>query len=164
MLLNMVLSQVREANQMVEEMMLLANCTVAEQILAHFPACALLRNHAVPPPRQFEPLLRAAAACGIVLEVSSSKARLLPFIHLLPFITVWVRGVGVVDPIPSALKEGIGSPSWIQQPPPFSPCSHPVKSSPCCKPPPPQRSTSRGLKAPWHALRLGGSSTFSMYD
>lgn len=65
--------QVREANQMVEEMMLLANCTVAERILSSFSACALLRRHPVPPPRQFEPLLRAAAACGFQLDVSSSK-------------------------------------------------------------------------------------------
>ena len=67
--------QVREANQMVEEMMLLANCTVAEHILAAFPACALLRRHAVPPPRQFEPLLRAAAACSLDLDASGSKVR-----------------------------------------------------------------------------------------
>ena len=67
--------KVREANQMVEEMMLLANCTVADHILSHFPACALLRKHAIPPPRQFEPLLRAATACGIDLDTSTSKAR-----------------------------------------------------------------------------------------
>lgn len=73
--LSLVLLQVREANQMVEEMMLLANCTVAAHILAHFPACALLRKHAVPPPRQFEPLLRAASACGVDLDVSTSKVR-----------------------------------------------------------------------------------------
>jgi exosome complex exonuclease DIS3/RRP44 len=65
--------QVREANQMVEEMMLLANVTVAEHILTHFAACALLRRHAVPPPRQFEPLLRAAAAAGVSIDVASSK-------------------------------------------------------------------------------------------
>ena len=66
-------AQVREANQMVEEMMLLANVTVAGHILAHFAACALLRRHAVPPPRQFEPLLRAAAAAGIDIDTASSK-------------------------------------------------------------------------------------------
>ena len=72
------LSQVREANQMVEEMMLLANCTVAEHILANFATCALLRKHAVPPPRQFEPLLQAATACGIELDVASSKVSVSP--------------------------------------------------------------------------------------
>ena len=61
---------------MVEEMMLLANCTVAEHILANFPACALLRRHQVPPPRQFEPLLKAATACGIELDISTSKVNL----------------------------------------------------------------------------------------
>ena len=65
--------QIREANQMVEEMMLLANCTVAEHILMHFPSVALLRRHPTPPPRQFEPLLAAAAAAGISLDTSSSK-------------------------------------------------------------------------------------------
>ncbi|KAI3428619.1 hypothetical protein D9Q98_007442 [Chlorella vulgaris] len=65
--------QVREANQMVEEMMLLANCTVAKFTLRHFPACAMLRRHPVPPPRQFEPLLRAAAAAGVSIDPSSSK-------------------------------------------------------------------------------------------
>ena len=68
-------TQVREANQMVEEMMLLANVTVAEHVLTHFAACALLRRHAVPPPRQFEPLLRATAAAGLSVDVSTSKVR-----------------------------------------------------------------------------------------
>ncbi|KAL4428262.1 hypothetical protein ABPG75_002351 [Micractinium tetrahymenae] len=66
--------QVREANQMVEEMMLLANCTVAEFTLRHFPACAMLRRHPVPPPRQFEQLLRAAAAVGASIDPSTSKS------------------------------------------------------------------------------------------
>ncbi len=53
--------------------MLLANVTVAEHVLTHFAACALLRRHAVPPPRQFEPLLRAAAAAGLTVDVATSK-------------------------------------------------------------------------------------------
>ncbi|KAK9823835.1 hypothetical protein WJX72_005833 [[Myrmecia] bisecta] len=65
--------QIREANQMVEEMMLLANVTVAEHTLRAFPACALLRRHPVPAPRQFDPLLRAAAAAGFSLDCSTSK-------------------------------------------------------------------------------------------
>ncbi len=68
--------QVREANQMVEEMMLLANTTVAEHVLRAFPTCALLRRHTTPPPRQFEPLLRAAAAAHVDIDISSSKASL----------------------------------------------------------------------------------------
>jgi exosome complex exonuclease DIS3/RRP44 len=66
--------QVREANQMVEEMMLLANCAVAERCLAAFPAAALLRRHPTPPPRQFDPLLRAAAAAGLSIDPSTSLA------------------------------------------------------------------------------------------
>jgi hypothetical protein len=61
---------------MVEEMMLLANVTVAEHTLSHFPSCALLRRHAVPPPRQFEPLLRAAAAAGFSIDTATSKVPL----------------------------------------------------------------------------------------
>lgn len=67
--------QVREANQMVEEMMLLANITVAEHILKHFPAQALLRRHPVPPPRQFEPLLKAAVAAGVSINPETSQVR-----------------------------------------------------------------------------------------
>eukprot|EP00898_Chlorokybus_atmophyticus_P008814 jgi/Chlat1/8934/Chrsp94S08251 len=65
--------QVREANQMVEEFMLLANITVAEKVLQHFPACSLLRRHPTPTPQMFEPLLKAARAIGINLDVENSK-------------------------------------------------------------------------------------------
>ncbi|DBA70092.1 TPA: hypothetical protein ACH3X2_012255 [Trebouxia sp. C0005] len=64
--------QVKEANHMVEEMMLLANITVADHILKHFPAQALLRRHPVPPPRQFEPLLKAAVAAGVSINPDTS--------------------------------------------------------------------------------------------
>lgn len=127
--------QVREANQMVEEMMLLANISVAQvgftattlllswscspvpwcahhntanacgprsirlqdgmclssdkdqeqlppsllqAILAAYPACALLRRHPTPPPRQFEPLLAAASAAGFSLDVSTSRVTFVP--------------------------------------------------------------------------------------
>lgn len=66
--------QVREANQMVEEMMLLANCSVAAATLRAFPACALLRRHETPAPRAFEPLLRAATAVGVPIDCATSKA------------------------------------------------------------------------------------------
>eukprot|EP00775_Hariotina_reticulata_P011972 gene11972-12115_t len=66
--------QVRDTNQMVEEMMLLANVAVASAIVARFPSCSLLRRHQTPAPRQFEPLLAAAASAGFSLDVSSSKA------------------------------------------------------------------------------------------
>lgn len=59
---------------MVEEWMLLANCAVADKILRHFSACSLLRRHPVPPPRQFDPILKAAAAAGFSLDISDSRA------------------------------------------------------------------------------------------
>ncbi len=66
--------QLRETNRMVEEMMLLANCAVAERCLQSFPANSLLRRHPVPPSRQFEPLLQAATAVGFHIDIDSSKA------------------------------------------------------------------------------------------
>nr|XP_029151972.1 exosome complex exonuclease RRP44 homolog A isoform X2 [Arachis hypogaea] len=66
--------QIREANQMVEEFMLAANVSVAEQILKSFPLCSLLRRHPTPTREMLEPLLRTAAAVGLHLDVSSSKA------------------------------------------------------------------------------------------
>ena len=53
--------------------MLLANVTVAEHVLSHFAGCTLLRRHQVPPPRQFEPLLKAASAAHFLIDISSSK-------------------------------------------------------------------------------------------
>ncbi|KAK4798304.1 hypothetical protein SAY86_030630, partial [Trapa natans] len=66
--------QIREANQMVEEFMLAANVSVAEKILKHFPVCSLLRRHPIPTKEMLEPLLRTAAAVGVNLDVSTSKA------------------------------------------------------------------------------------------
>ncbi|KAJ8771123.1 hypothetical protein K2173_023448 [Erythroxylum novogranatense] len=66
--------QIREANQMVEEFMLAANVSVAEQILKHFPGCSLLRRHPTPTKDMLEPLQRTAVAVGLSLDVSSSKA------------------------------------------------------------------------------------------
>lgn len=53
--------------------MLLANVTVAEHVLSHFAGCTLLRRHQVPPPRQFEPLLKAASAAHFSIDINSSK-------------------------------------------------------------------------------------------
>jgi exosome complex exonuclease DIS3/RRP44 len=64
----------REANQMVEEMMLLANVASAEAILKAYPSHALLRRHPTPAPRMFDPLLKACAASGVVIDVTSSRA------------------------------------------------------------------------------------------
>ena len=56
--------QILETNQMVEEMMLLANIAVAEKIVRHFTSCSLLRRHPTPAPRQFDPVIKAAASAG----------------------------------------------------------------------------------------------------
>ncbi|KAG4139233.1 hypothetical protein ERO13_D07G178500v2 [Gossypium hirsutum] len=66
--------QIREANQMVEEFMLAANVSVAKQIRDCFPSCSLLRRHPTPTREMLEPLLCTAAAIGLDLDVSSSKA------------------------------------------------------------------------------------------
>ncbi|KAG9442550.1 hypothetical protein H6P81_018404 [Aristolochia fimbriata] len=66
--------QIREANQMIEEFMLAANVSVAEKNLKHFPLCSLLRRHPSPTKEMLEPLLRTAAAIGLSLDASSSKA------------------------------------------------------------------------------------------
>lgn len=63
----------RETNAMVEEFMLAANVAVASRIHATFPHVALLRRHPRPAGEMFAPLLRAAAAAGHSLDVSSSK-------------------------------------------------------------------------------------------
>lgn len=49
--------------------------TLLQAILAAYPACALLRRHPTPPPRQFEPLLAAASAAGFTLDVSTSRVQ-----------------------------------------------------------------------------------------
>ncbi|XP_061359915.1 exosome complex exonuclease RRP44 homolog A-like isoform X2 [Gastrolobium bilobum] len=66
--------QFREANQMVEEFMIAANVSVAQQIVKSFPLCSLLRRHPAPTKEMLEPLQRTAAAVGLHLDVSSSKA------------------------------------------------------------------------------------------
>ena len=63
----------RDANRMVEEMMLLANVAAAERILKAFPSRCLLRRHPTPAPRMFEPLLKSCKAIGVEMDVSSSK-------------------------------------------------------------------------------------------
>ncbi|KAL6583843.1 Exosome complex exonuclease RRP44 A [Orobanche minor] len=66
--------QIREANQMIEEFMLAANISVAKKILEHFPLTSLLRRHPTPTHEMLEPLLQTAAAVGLSLDVTSSKA------------------------------------------------------------------------------------------
>lgn len=70
--------------------MLLANIAVAEKIVRHFPACSLLRRHPTPAPSQFEPILRATAAVGLSLDVSTSKVGSEP----LGFLGIFLRPGG----------------------------------------------------------------------
>ena len=65
--------ELRETNSMVEEFMLLANCSVAEHIQQEFPECAVLRRHPEPPFSNFDTLVNAAKTKGIELQVSTSR-------------------------------------------------------------------------------------------
>jgi exosome complex exonuclease DIS3/RRP44 len=67
-------TQTLEANRVVEEMMLLANTSVARKVHCTFPSCTLLRRHPPPSPEMFEPLVRAARAVGVELDASTSGA------------------------------------------------------------------------------------------
>ena len=64
--------ELRETNSMVEEFMLLANCSVAKHIQTEFPECAVLRRHPEPPLSNFDSLVNAAKTKNIDLKVSSS--------------------------------------------------------------------------------------------
>ncbi|XP_041467167.1 exosome complex exonuclease RRP44-like [Lytechinus variegatus] len=64
----------RETNSMVEEFMLLANISVAQRIRQEFPQSACLRRHPVPPPSNFEPIIKVALTRGFELQVDSGKA------------------------------------------------------------------------------------------
>lgn len=63
----------KEANALVEEWMLLANITVSKKVLRHFPTLGVLRRHQPPSQEQFAPLLSAAIAAGVSLNIQSSK-------------------------------------------------------------------------------------------
>lgn len=65
--------KLKEANALVEEFMLLANISVAKQILRAFPTFAVLRRHPVPSPTQFDLLVRGARVKGFELDVSTSR-------------------------------------------------------------------------------------------
>mmetsp|Transcript_15462 Transcript_15462/g.48742 ORF Transcript_15462/g.48742 Transcript_15462/m.48742 type:complete len:277 (+) Transcript_15462:1146-1976(+) len=59
---------------MVEEFMLLANCSVAAATTAAFPKCAMLRRHPPPLPGAFESLKRSLGQHGFELDDASSLA------------------------------------------------------------------------------------------
>ncbi|XP_062581168.1 exosome complex exonuclease RRP44-like [Saccostrea cucullata] len=66
--------QIRDTNFMVEEFMLLANVSTAQKTLQEFPDCSCLRRHPIPPPSNFDPLIKAAQSKGFKIDVSSGKS------------------------------------------------------------------------------------------
>lgn len=70
------LKEMKAANSLVEEFMLLANISVAQQLYQHFPDTAILRRHPAPPADNFEALNRALAGRNPAwcLDVASSGA------------------------------------------------------------------------------------------
>lgn len=72
---DVVLKEMKDANSMVEEFMLLANISVATQLYQHFPETAVLRRHPSPPAENFAALNKALQARGLEpLKVDSSRA------------------------------------------------------------------------------------------
>lgn len=66
--------EMKEANSLVEEFMLLANISVAEKLLDAFPDTALLRRHPTPPIEAFNGLKKALAPYNLALNTSDSKS------------------------------------------------------------------------------------------
>jgi exosome complex exonuclease DIS3/RRP44 len=66
--------QLRETNKMVEEMMLLANISVAKRIQENFPGSAMLRRHPAPPPANFEQLEKVEPPIPLLEPSSFARA------------------------------------------------------------------------------------------
>ena len=66
--------EMKEANSLVEEFMLLANISVAEKLLEAFPDTALLRRHPTPPIEAFNGLNKALSGFNLSLDPSDSKS------------------------------------------------------------------------------------------
>ena len=65
--------EVQETNSLVEEFMLLANCSVAAHIHREFPEFAVLRRHPEPPNSNFDVLINSAKARGLTLSCETSR-------------------------------------------------------------------------------------------
>ena len=68
------MKELKEANALVEEFMLLANIRVAQKIYQHFPEVCLLRRHPIPPPDNFSALQEMLKTKNLSLDISNSKA------------------------------------------------------------------------------------------
>lgn len=66
--------EMKEANSLVEEFMLLANISVAEKLLEAFPDTALLRRHPTPPIEAFNGLNKALSPYNLELDPRDSKS------------------------------------------------------------------------------------------
>lgn len=67
------LKEMKDANSLVEEFMLLANISVASELCRSFPETAVLRRHPAPPADNFDALNKALERRHCFLDVSSSK-------------------------------------------------------------------------------------------
>ncbi|THH32915.1 hypothetical protein EUX98_g1301 [Antrodiella citrinella] len=63
-----------EANELVEEFMLLTNIAVAQQVAVHFPEQALLRRHDYPVERRMNAFVERAERFGYKMDISSAGA------------------------------------------------------------------------------------------
>lgn len=75
----------REANQMIEEFMLLANMAVARYIANVFPDRAMLRRHPEPNKRKMKEVVEAVDKVGFCLDHSSAG------VHSLSNPPIFVR-------------------------------------------------------------------------
>ena len=63
-----------DTNSMVEEFMLLANISVAQKTLDHFPGKSVLRRHSTPKPQMIKDFSALLHSLGYTLDYSSSRA------------------------------------------------------------------------------------------
>lgn len=66
--------ELRTANQMIEDFMLLANASVAEFTHSQFPSTSILRSHFAPQDHQMKNLSKLMSKHGHTLRIDSSKA------------------------------------------------------------------------------------------
>jgi exosome complex exonuclease DIS3/RRP44 len=79
--INVSMYEHKETNGMVEEMMLLANMSVATHIHQSFPNCAMLRRHPAPPPANFEPLRKVCCNRAATSTCNSAWSRNRRMLH-----------------------------------------------------------------------------------
>ncbi|EGR33437.1 rnb family protein, putative [Ichthyophthirius multifiliis] len=65
--------QMYDTNSLIEEFMLLANVSVAQKIIDHFPSISILRQHQQPKQKQIKELASILSKIGYNLDFSSNK-------------------------------------------------------------------------------------------